>query len=225
MERILLVEDEYKIRKIVRSYLENEYEILEAENGEEALELFNKNNFDLIILDLMLPKINGEEVCRKIRQVSDVAVIMLTAKSSEEDKVDGFNYGADDYITKPFSPRELALRVKAVLRRSKNVKNASVISLDDGKIEIYPEEMIVKKDNQDCGLTSTEFKILMELIKNANQVLSRDQLADKVMGLEFSGFDRTIDAHIKNIRKKMNLDKDEYIVTVYGAGYKFTGDI
>ncbi len=225
MERILLVEDEYKIRKIVRSYLENEYEIFEAENGEEALELFNKNNFDLIILDLMLPKINGEEVCRKIRQVSDVAVIMLTAKSSEEDKVDGFNYGADDYITKPFSPRELALRVKAVLRRSKNVKNASVISLDDGKIEIYPEEMIVKKDNQDCGLTSTEFKILMELINNANQVLSRDQLADKVMGLEFSGFDRTIDAHIKNIRKKMNLDKDEYIVTVYGAGYKFTGDI
>ena len=225
MERILLVEDEYKIRKIVRSYLENEYEIFEAENGEEALELFNKNNFDLIILDLMLPKINGEEVCRKIRQVSDVAVIMLTAKSSEEDKVDGFNYGADDYITKPFSPRELALRVKAVLRRSKNVKNASVISLDDGKIEIYPEEMIVKKDNQDCALTSTEFKILMELINNANQVLSRDQLADKVMGLEFSGFDRTIDAHIKNIRKKMNLDKDEYIVTVYGAGYKFTGDI
>lgn len=225
MERILVVEDEYKIRKIIRSYLEEKYEITEAENGEEALELFNKNNFDLIILDLMLPKVNGEEVCRKIRQVSDVAVIMLTAKSSEEDKIDGFNFGADDYITKPFSPRELALRVKAVLRRSKNVKNASVISLDDDKIQIYPEEMIVKKNNEDCGLTSTEFKILMELINNANQVLSRDQLADKVMGLEFSGFDRTIDAHIKNIRKKLNLDKDEYIVTVYGAGYKFTGDI
>jgi len=225
MERILVVEDEYKIRKIIRSYLKEKYEITEAENGEEALELFNKNNFDLIILDLMLPKVNGEEVCRKIRQVSDVAVIMLTAKSSEEDKIDGFNFGADDYITKPFSPRELALRVKAVLRRSKNVKNASVISLDDDKIQIYPEEMIVKKNNEDCGLTSTEFKILMELINNANQVLSRDQLADKVMGLEFSGFDRTIDAHIKNIRKKLNLDKDEYIVTVYGAGYKFTGDI
>jgi DNA-binding response OmpR family regulator len=173
----------------------------------------------------MLPKISGEEVIQKIRQVSDIPVIMLTAKSSEENKVEGFNFGADDYITKPFSPRELALRVNAVLRRSKNIEKASVISLDNGELNIFPEEMTAKRKNKNCELTSTEFKILMELINNANQVLSREQLADNVMGLEFSGFDRTIDAHIKNIRKKLDLDKDEYIVTVYGAGYKFTGDI
>jgi DNA-binding response OmpR family regulator len=225
MDKVLVVEDEYKIRKIIRSYLQEKYDIYEAEDGQKALQLFNEKDFVLIILDLMLPKINGEEVCQKIRQVSDIPIIMLTAKSSEENKVEGFNYGADDYITKPFSPRELALRVNAVLRRTKNIEKAAVISLDNGEIKVYPEEMIVKRKDKNCELTSTEFKILMELINNANQVLSREQLADNVMGLEFSGFDRTIDAHIKNIRKKLDLDKDEYIVTVYGAGYKFTGDI
>jgi DNA-binding response OmpR family regulator len=150
---------------------------------------------------------------------------MLTAKSSEENKIEGFNYGADDYLTKPFSPRELLARTKAILRRSSNQEKAGVISLNDGKFKIYPEEMVVKNDNCDCQLTSTEFKILMVLINNAGQVLSREQLADRVMGLEFSGFDRTIDVHIKNIRKKMKLEKDQYIVTVYGAGYKFIGDI
>lgn len=225
MDKILVVEDEYKIRKIIKSYLQEKYDIYEAENGQKALNLFNDNDFVLIILDLMLPKISGEEVIQKIRQVSDIPVIMLTAKSSEENKVEGFNFGADDYITKPFSPRELALRVNAVLRRSKNIEKASVISLDNGELKIFPEEMTAKRENNNCELTSTEFKILMELINNANQVLNREQLADKVMGLEFSGFDRTIDAHIKNIRKKLALDKDEYIVTVYGAGYKFTGDI
>lgn len=225
MDKILVVEDEYKIRKIIKSYLQDKFDIFEAEDGEKALDLFNENNFVLIILDLMLPKISGEELCQKIRQVSDIPIIMLTAKSSEENKIDGFNFGADDYITKPFSPRELVMRVKAVLRRSRDTEKASVISLNNGEIKIYPEQMIVKRNNNNCELTSTEFKILMELINNANQVLSREQLADKVMGLEFSGFDRTIDAHIKNIRKKLKLDKDEYIVTVYGAGYKFSGDI
>ncbi|MFW6295315.1 MAG: response regulator transcription factor [Halanaerobium sp.] len=225
MDNVLVVEDEYKIRKIIRSYLQEKYDIYEAEDGEKALQLFNEKDFDLIILDLMLPKISGEEVCKKIRQVSDIPIIMLTAKSSEENKVEGFNFGADDYITKPFSPRELALRVNAVLRRTKNIEKAAVISLDNGEIKVYPEKMIVKRNNKNCGLTSTEFKILMELINNANQVLTREQLADKVMGLEFSGFDRTIDAHIKNIRKKLNLNKDEYIVTVYGVGYKFIGDL
>ncbi|MFW6001502.1 MAG: response regulator transcription factor [Halanaerobium sp.] len=225
MDNVLVVEDEYKIRKIIRSYLQEKYDIYEAEDGEKALQLFNEKDFDLIILDLMLPKISGEEVCKKIRQVSDIPIIMLTAKSSEENKVEGFNFGADDYITKPFSPRELALRVNAVLRRTKNIEKAAVISLDNGEIKVYPEKMIVKRNNKNCGLTSTEFKILMELINNANQVLTREQLADNVMGLEFSGVDRTIDAHIKNIRKKLELNKDEYIVTVYGVGYKFIGDL
>lgn len=225
MDKILVVEDEYKIRKIINSYLKDDYLISEAEDGKEALKLFADDEFDLIILDLMLPEISGEEVCQKIRQVSETPIIMLTAKSSEENKIEGFNYGADDYLTKPFSPRELLVRIKAILRRSSSKEKASIISLSDGEIKIYPEEMIAKKNNKDCELTTTEFKILMELINNANQVLSREQLADNVMGLEFSGFDRTIDAHIKNIRKKLKLAKDQYIVTVYGAGYKFTGDI
>ncbi|RCW55644.1 response regulator transcription factor [Halanaerobium sp. ST460_2HS_T2] len=225
MKKILIVEDEQKIRKVIKSYLQDEYNIFEAVNGKEALSLFKTENFDLIILDLMLPEISGEEVCQTIRQVSEVPIIMLTAKSSEENKIEGFDYGADDYLTKPFSPRELLARTRAILRRSSNQNRASIISLNRGEFKIYPDEMTVKKEGQECDLTSTEFKILMTLINNAGQVLSREQLADQVMGLEFSGFDRTIDAHIKNIRKKMNLDKDQYIVTVYGAGYKFTGDI
>lgn len=225
MEKILVVEDENKIRKIIKSYLQDEYQISEAVNGEEALNIYKNENFDLIILDLMLPKISGEEVCQKIRQVSEIPIIMLTAKSSEEDKIDGFNYGADDYLTKPFSPRELLARTRAILRRSGSKEKASIISLNNGEFKIYPDEMIVKKEEEDCELTSTEFKILLTLLNNAGQVLSREQLADKVMGLEFSGFDRTIDAHIKNIRKKMGLEKDQYIVTVYGAGYKFIGDL
>lgn len=225
MEKILVVEDEAKIRKIINSYLKEDYEIFEVVDGQEALEIFKNIDFDLIILDLMLPEISGEEVCQKIRQVSETPIIMLTAKSSEENKIEGFNYGADDYLTKPFSPRELLVRTKAILRRSNNKDKASIITLNGGEFKIYPEKMIVKRDNNDCQLTSTEFKILMTLINNAGQVLNRDQLADKVMGLEFSGFDRTIDAHIKNIRKKMELEKDNYIVTVYGAGYKFIGDI
>lgn len=225
MDKILIVEDEYKIRKIITSYLEEDYEVFTAEDGKKALSLFKDNNFDLVVLDLMLPELSGEKVCQKIRQSSQTPIIMLTAKSSEENKIEGFNYGADDYLTKPFSPRELKARIKAVLRRSSDSNKASIITLKDGEIKIYPEEMMVKKDNKDCDLTSTEFKILMELINNARQVLSREQLATKVMGLEFSGFDRTIDAHIKNIRKKLNFKKDEYIITVYGAGYKFIGDI
>lgn len=225
MEKILIVEDEAKIRKVIKSYLKEDYKLTEAADGKIALELFKKNDFDLIILDLMLPKISGEELCQKIRQISEIPIIMLTAKSSEENKIEGFNYGADDYLTKPFSPRELLMRVKAILRRSSNRKKASIISLNKGEFKIFPEKMIVKKNNEDCKLTTTEFKILLALINNAGQVLNREQLADIVMGLEFSGFDRTIDAHIKNIRKKMGLEKNQYIVTVYGAGYKFIGDI
>lgn len=224
-EKILVVEDEAKIRKLIRSYLQEDYQIFEAADGKEALSYFKKESYDLIILDLMLPKISGEEICQKIRQISDIPIIMLTAKSSEENKIDGFNYGADDYLTKPFSPRELLLRSRAILRRSGTKDKASIISLNQGEYKIYSKEMIVKHNNQDCELTGTEFKILMTLINNAGQVLSREQLADRVMGLEFRGFDRTIDTHIKNIRKKMALDKDQYIVTVYGAGYKFTGDL
>jgi len=225
--KILIVEDEAKIRKLIKTYLEDSgFTTVEAENGKKALDIFNSDNaIDFIVLDLMLPKISGEEVCKKIRQVSDIPILMLTAKSSEENKIEGFDYGADDYLTKPFSPRELTARIKAILRRTDLDKmRANILSFADGKIKIFPEEITVLVNDSDINLTNTEFKILLELVNNAGQVLSREQLADKVMGLEFSGFDRTIDAHIKNIRKKMELNKDEYIITVYGAGYKFVGD-
>ncbi|RCW51507.1 MULTISPECIES: response regulator transcription factor [unclassified Halanaerobium] len=225
--KILIVEDEAKIRKLIKTYLEDSgFTTVEAEDGRKALDIFHSdNNIDFIVLDLMLPKISGEEVCQKIRQVSDIPILMLTAKSSEENKIEGFDYGADDYLTKPFSPRELTARIKAILRRTDmNKIKANILSFADGKIKIFPEEMRVLLNDSDVDLTNTEFKILLELVNNAGQVLSREQLADKVMGLEFNGFDRTIDAHIKNIRKKMELNKDEYIITVYGAGYKFVGD-
>lgn len=145
MEKILVVEDEAKIRKIIISYLKEDYQITEAADGRKALEYFKQTDFDLIILDLMLPQISGEKVCQKIRQISEIPIIMLTAKSSEENKINGFNYGADDYLTKPFSPRELLMRTKAILRRSSDKEKASIISLNNGEYKVFPEEMFVKK--------------------------------------------------------------------------------
>ncbi|MGM0410136.1 MAG: response regulator transcription factor [Bacillota bacterium] len=222
-KKILIVEDEDKIRKIVAAYLEKEgFIIKEAINGKEALKYNDDFQPDLMILDLMLPKISGEEVCQRIRQNSDLPILMLTAKSSEEDKVSGFNFGADDYLTKPFSNKELVARVKAILRRSDyKAEKADVLLYSYGNLKIYPSKMKVEFENRNIDLTNTEFKIFYILAKNKNQVLTREQIAEKVMGVEFKGFDRTIDAHIKNIRKKMKLNKDEYIITVYGAGYKF----
>ena len=226
MQRILVVDDDKKIRKIVKAYLKNEnFEVKTVENGEKALTEVKSFSPDLMVLDLMLPNLSGEEICQKIRQNSDLPILMLTAKSQENDKINGFNYGADDYLTKPFSPKELIARIKAILRRSDFEKEkAEVLVFGKGKIELYPQKMLVKSQGKKINLTNTEFKILHTLIINNGQILSREQLAEKVMGLEFKGFDRTIDAHIKNIRKKLSLNKDEYIKTVYGAGYKFIGD-
>ncbi|MDI3547832.1 MAG: hypothetical protein PWR10_1484 [Halanaerobiales bacterium] len=225
-ERILVVDDEPKITEIVQAYLEKEgYQVLVAHDGKRALEIFEQNQPDFIILDLMLPGISGEEVCRQIRQTSHVPILMLTAKSAEESKIKGLNIGADDYLVKPFSPRELVARVKAIQRRSNFQGNsASVLIYGDGELKIYPEEMRVLKDDREVDLTSTEFKLLLVMVQNPGQVFSREQLAERVMGLEFKGFDRTIDTHIKNIRKKLDIDKDRYIYTVYGAGYKFMGE-
>ena len=225
-KKILVVDDEKKIRSIVAKYLENEnFKVQTAADGKEALSQFKSYQPDLMVLDLMLPELSGEEVCQKIRQYSDLPILMLTAKSREKDKIQGFDFGADDYLVKPFSPRELVARVKAIIRRSDyNAHKSEVLIYDQGKIKIFPAEMKVELQGDDANLTKTEFDILYTLSKNADHVLSRDQLAGKVMGLEFKGFDRTIDAHIKNIRKKLSLTKDEYIKTIYGAGYKFVGD-
>ncbi len=226
-KKILVVDDEKKIRSIVAKYLKNEgYKVKTAANGKEALALVETFQPDLMVLDLMLPKLSGEEVCQQIRQNSELPILMLTAKSREKDKIQGFNFGADDYLVKPFSPRELVARIKAIIRRADyEADKTEVLIYNRGKIKVFPTKMTVELNAKDANLTQTEFKILYTLIKNTGQVLSRDQLAEKVMGLEFKGFDRTIDTHIKNIRKKLSLNKDEYILTIYGAGYKFVGDI
>lgn len=226
MTRILLVDDQVKLLKIIKAYLENEGYLVEtAQDGREALDLIKEFNPQLLVLDLMLPEISGIEVCQKIRQSSDLPILMLTAKSAEDDKLQGFEYGADDYLVKPFSLHELLARIKAILRRSNyTAAKAELMTYQQGRMIIYPGQMKVEVDGEDVLLTRTEFDILLTLARNPGQVLSRDQLAEKVMGLEFKGFDRTIDAHIKNIRKKIGLKRNQLIYTIYGAGYKFAGE-
>ncbi|MEJ2684586.1 MAG: response regulator transcription factor [Candidatus Sulfobium sp.] len=223
-ESILIVEDEKKIAEIVKAYLEKEkYRVEHAETGEEALTYLNEP-FDLIILDLMLPDIQGEELCGIIRKNSDVPVIMLTAKSGEEDRIKGLGLGADDYVVKPFSPRELVARVKAHLRRAGKTKK-KVLSYNHGALKIDTTHYEVLKEEKQLVLTPTEFKILLALAENPGRVFSRDQLVNVVQGYDFEGYDRTVDAHVKNLRHKIERDsKDpQFIRTVYGIGYKFTG--
>lgn len=224
---ILVVEDEKNISDVVSAYLINEkFNVFLATDGEMAMDLFTANDIHLIILDLMIPKISGEEVCKKIRVESEVPIIMLTAKIDEEDRIEGLSIGADDYVLKPFSPKELISRVKALLRRSyrNSAPSAEKFSFNDGDLEIEVDKMIVRKNNENINFTTNEFKILLAFVSNLNQVLSRDQLIESAFGNEYEGFDRTIDTHIKNIRQKIetNPKTPEYIHTVYGSGYKFT---
>lgn len=222
---ILVVEDEKNISNVIKAYLEKEnYGVITAFDGEEALEKFKNNNIDLIILDLMIPKVSGEEVCSKIRSESDVPIIMLTAKSDEDSKILGLTIGADDYVVKPFSPRELISRVKALMRRYHRTQGPlaeELIFKEDLKINI-DKFLVTKKDNE-IDLTTNEFKILLTLASNPAVVFSREQLINQAFGLDYEGFDRTIDTHIKNIRQKIedNPKKPKYILTVYGVGYKF----
>lgn len=226
--KILLVEDEKNISDIIKAYLLREgYEVSLAEDGQEALDLFDQEDFHLLILDLMLPKLSGEEVCAEIRTRSDLPIIMLTAKAQEEDTIQGLALGADDYITKPFSPRELLGRVKAVLRRAYRDLSplAERLSFNKGDLEVDVDRMLVRKKGEDLALTSNEFKILLALLSNPGQVLSREQLIERAFGYDYEGFDRTVDTHIKNIRQKIedNPRKPDYILTVYGMGYRFGG--
>ncbi|WP_353093485.1 response regulator transcription factor [Tissierella praeacuta] len=223
---ILLVEDEKNISDVINAYLSREkFKVFLAYDGEAALNLFSNNDIHLIILDLMIPKISGEEVCKRVRSISDVPIIMLTAKTHEDDRIEGLSIGADDYVLKPFSPRELISRVKALLRRAypNSRPSAEKLSFNNGDLEIEVDKMIVKKNSENINLTTNEFKILLALISNINHVLSRDQLIELSLGFGYEGFDRTIDTHIKNIRQKIeNTPRfPEYIHTVYGAGYKF----
>jgi DNA-binding response OmpR family regulator len=223
-ESILIVEDEKKISDIVKAYLEKEqYRVKLAENGEEAVSLL-KESFDLVILDLMLPDIPGEEICKIIRETSDTPIIMLTAKSAEEDRVKGLGIGADDYVVKPFSPKELVARVKAHLRRAGKSKK-KILGFNNGVLKIDVVNFEVSRDNSQVVMTPTEYKILLALAENPGRVFSRDQIVNIVQGYDFEGYDRAVDAHVKNLRHKIEKDskEPEFIKTVYGFGYKFIG--
>jgi DNA-binding response OmpR family regulator len=222
-KKILVVEDEEKISDLVKAYLEKEgFSVKVANTGQNAISSV-KEGFDLIILDLMLPDMDGEDICETIREDSDIPIIMLTAKSEEEDRVKGLGIGADDYVVKPFSPRELVARVKALLRRVQGKKEKS--SFNSGNLVIDSSRYEVVKHGEAIVLTSTEFKLLQYLANSPGQVFSRLQLVNVILGYDFEGYDRTIDAHIKNIRHKIEDDPKEsqYIKTVYGVGYRFIG--
>ena len=226
MERgkVLIVEDEKKISDIVKSYLERDgFEVTVAANGGAALKEI-KQRFDLVILDLKLPDIDGETICKAIREISDMPVIMLTAKSSEDDRIKGLCIGADDYVIKPFSVRELIARVNAHLRRSRKDEKRE-LTFNSGSLIIDTLSQEVRKNGTAVPLTSTEFRILLSLAERPNIVFSRLQLINIVQGFNFEGFDRVVDAHIKNLRHKIedHPQGPEFIKTVYGMGYKFIG--
>ena len=228
MAKILIIEDELKIQQIVEAYLKKEgYEVYTAADGRHGRELVKKLNPDLIILDLMLPGLSGEQLLTEIRQISDVSVIILSAKTSEDERIFGLNIGADDYLTKPFSPRELVARVKARLRRIQSSPKSSTAtqSFNHGQLIIDPAKHEVYLDHKLVNLTPTEFKLLYFLAQHSGQVFSRSQLLEQVQGYSFEGYERTIDSHIKNLRQKIevNPEKPQYILTVFGVGYKFGG--
>ncbi|HEY93960.1 MAG TPA: response regulator transcription factor [Dehalococcoidia bacterium] len=222
-KRVLVVDDDEKTVELVKLYLNRDgYKVDTAYNGLDALELARKNHPDLIVLDLMLPGMDGLEVCRTLRQESDVPIIMLTARSTNQDKLTGLEVGADDYVTKPFSPRELAARVRVVLRRMPGERGPDVIMHGTLTVDFLKHEASI--DGKVIPLTEIEFKLLSTLIKEPGRVFSRAEIIDKALGYGFEGFDRTIDVHILNIRRKMEEDpsKPKYIKTVYGAGYKLS---
>ncbi|MBK5241999.1 response regulator transcription factor [Clostridium sp.] len=226
MNNILIIEDEEKVSEILKAYLEKEgYGVYCTTMGLDGIKLFEKIKFNLVILDLMLPDISGEEVCKVLRGISEVHIFMLTAKSSLENRIEGLNIGADEYLVKPFSPRELTARVNALFRRL-NINNEKTKVYNNGDLEINYDKRIVKMHEVEISLTPNEFDILQILSSNHGKIFTREQLIERIMGIDFQGFDRTIDVHIKNIRKKIEEDSKnpKYILTVNRIGYKFGGE-
>ena len=222
-KRVLVVDDDEKTVELVKLYLNRDgYRVLTAYDGIEALRLAREGHPDLIVLDLMLPGIDGLEVCRTLRAESDVPIIMLTARTTDQDKLTGLELGADDYVTKPFSPRELAARVRAVLRRLPGERGPDKIRSGEITVNFIKHEASI--DSRPLNLTEVEFKLLGVLAKEPGRVFSRAELINKALGYNFEGFDRTIDVHILNLRRKLEHDPSHprYIKTVYGAGYKFS---
>jgi DNA-binding response OmpR family regulator len=222
-KRVLVVDDDVKTVELVKLYLNRDgYKVLTAYDGTEALRLARESHPDLIVLDLMLPGIDGLAVCRTLRAESDVPIIMLTAKTTDQDKLTGLNLGADDYVTKPFSPKELAARVRAVLRRLPGERGPDEIT--HGKLTVNFLRQEASLAGRSINLTTVEFKLLGVLIKEPGRVFSRAQLIEKAFGYDFEGFDRTIDVHILKLRRKLEPDpsRPRYIKTVYGAGYRLS---
>ena len=225
---ILIVDDEVKITEVVKSYLENSgYLTACAYDGKNAMSLFEKLSPALIILDLMLPDMSGEDICREIRKKSRVPIIMLTAKIEDADIIGGLGIGADDYLTKPFSPRQLVARIEAVLRRvsSEAVPLTNEFSFNNGDLVIDGLRHEIRKNGQLVALTPNEYKILMTMMKYPSKVFTREELIELALGDDYDGFDRVIDTHIKNIRQKLCDDgrAPRYILTVHGTGYRFGG--
>lgn len=218
--QILVVDDESRMRKLVKDFLEREgFSVLEAADGMEAVDTFYEHkDIDLIILDVMMPRMDGWQVCREIRQSSQVPIIMLTARSEERDELQGFDLGVDEYISKPFSPKILVARVSAILRRSHGMGNEEVVSA--GGIEINKAAHIVKIGEEMIELSYKEFELLVYFVENQGIALSREKILNNVWNYDYFGDARTIDTHVKKLRSKLG-DKGDYIKTVWGMGYKF----
>ncbi len=224
-KKIVVIDDEPSVQEVVRGYLEKDgYLVYVAGNGREGLALAERTKPGLIVLDLMLPDVSGEEICREIRSRSDVPILMLTAKASEDERVGGLALGADDYHTKPISPRELVARGRAVLRRTQGAEMplVEVLSFDEGALEIDTVQHEVRRDGELVELTPNEYRLLVTLARYPGRVYSRFELINHVQGYDFEGYERTIDAHVKNLRKKIELDpkKPRYVETVFGVGYR-----
>jgi two-component system alkaline phosphatase synthesis response regulator PhoP len=220
-KKVLVVDDDVRTVELVKLYLNRDgYRVMTAYNGNEALRLAREGHPDLIVLDLMLPGISGLEVCRTLRGESDVPIIMLTAMATDDDRLTGLDLGADDYVTKPFSPRELAARVRAVLRRLPGERGPEKITYGPLTVNFFEHEAYL--DGKPLNLTPIEFKLLGALAREPGRVFSRAQIIEKALGYDFDGFDRTIDVHILKLRRKLEPDprKPKFIKTVYGAGYK-----
>jgi DNA-binding response OmpR family regulator len=229
LREVLVVEDEAKIVDVLRSFLESKgFVVHSAENGRQALEIVDNELLSLVLLDLMLPEMSGEEICVAIRKKSRVPIIMLTAKADEAAMLEGLDIGADDYVTKPFSLKALYARMEAVLRRTSYdpIPLFNRTSFNGGDLEIDFELRMVRKNKIEVKLTPNEFRILAALIKYPNKVFTRDELISNSFGTGFEGYDRAVDSHIKNIRQKIESDPKNpvYIITIHGTGYKFEGE-
>ena len=222
MAKILIVDDEVNIRKVVREYAEFEgYEVEEAENGMDAVNMCKENDFDLIIMDVMMPRLDGYSACKEIHKSKSIPVIMLSARGEEYDKLFGFEIGVDDYVVKPFSPKELTARIRAVLKRAaaaETEKKSDVMRFEGLEINMPGREVIV--DGTPAALTPKEYDLLFYLVRNKGLALSRDKLLEEVWGYDFYGDDRTVDTHIKMLRNSIGQYR-KFIVTLRGMGYKF----